>query len=84
VCTLVQQPALIGTPPRRGGLWLATGAGKPVEALSLGIVEVLHDDRVVAVGRVSLTNDRDDTIDFGACASVQPAPGNYVLRLASG
>jgi hypothetical protein len=24
------------------------------------------------------------TIDFGVCASVQPAPGDYLLRLASG
>jgi hypothetical protein len=39
---------------------------EPIQALSLGIVEVLHDDRVVAVGRVSLTNARDGTMDFAA------------------
>jgi hypothetical protein len=37
----------------------------------------------VAVGRISLTNNRDGTIDFAAVASVQPTPGDYLLCLAS-
>ena len=50
----------------------------------LGIAEVLLADRPVAVGRVTLTNDVAGTIDFAACSSVQPQPGAYVIRLASG
>ena len=56
----------------------------PIEVVRLGIAEVLLADRPVAVGRVTLTNDVAGTIDFAACSSVQPVPGEYVIRLASG
>ena len=56
----------------------------PVEVVRLGTAEVLLGDRPVAVGRVTLTNEVAGTIDFAACASVQPQPGDYVIRLASG
>ena len=56
----------------------------PIEVVRLGIAEVLVADRPVAVGRVTLTSELAGTIDFAACCSVQPAPGDYVIRLASG
>src|SRR5687768_6012246 len=56
----------------------------PRHVVRLGIAEVLLADRPVAVGRVTLTNEVAGTIDFAACASVQPQPGDYVIRLASG
>ncbi len=56
----------------------------PVEVVRLGIAEVPLADRPVAVGRVTLTNDAAGTIDLAACCSVQPKPGDYVIRLASG
>ena len=56
----------------------------PIEVVRLGIAEVLIADRPVAVGRVTLTNEVAGTIDFAACSSVQPQPGQYVIRLASG
>ena len=51
-------------------------------ARDLGAVLVEDDaGRVVAIGRLSLTGDRDGAIDFAACASAGPEPGQYTLRI---
>ena len=55
----------------------------PIEVVRIGIAEVLLGERPVAVGRVTLTNDVAGT-DFAACCSVQPEPGQYVIRPSSG
>jgi hypothetical protein len=58
---------------------------EPVSALLLGIAEVrTSEGSIVGVGRVLLTNEREGSIDFAACASVAPPAGVYVLKLASG
>jgi hypothetical protein len=42
------------------------------------------EDRIVGVGRMMLTNERQGLIDFATCMSVVPPAASYVLRLESG